>query len=192
MYKTVGIIIVLSFFIVTIRVCFGEKSDWATYKDVEGRFTLKYPNTWLLDAAFNITSSNGLKFYIDGSHKSQSNEVLQVGVGQRDESLSASSMNLSTSLRLDSVLFTEKFKNDLQNFSMLQEPDFIKYKIDGKKSFSFSFSFIKLNTPMKGLFVATDSNGSIFYILYTTDQEEYSKTLPAVEKIILSLKAPNV
>lgn len=174
-----------------MRVCFGEKSDWAKYKDVEGRFTLKYPNTWLLDADFNITSSNGLKFYIDSSHKSQSNEVLQVGVGYRDESLSSSSMNLSTSLKLDSVLFTEKFKNELDNFSMLQEPDFIKYKVDGKKSFSFSFSFLKLNTPMKGLFVATDSNGSIFYILYTTDQEEYSTTLPAVETIILTLKTPN-
>ena len=33
---------------------------------------------------------------------------------------------------------------------------------------------------MKGLFVATDANGSIFYILYTADQEEYSKTLPIV------------
>lgn len=188
MHKTLGMISIISFFIITVHVSFGQEPNWSTYKEPGGRFMLIYPSTWILGGDFNISASEGLKFYIDGQHKSQLNEILQVGIGHRDLSLSVPSMNLTTILKLDSVLFTEKFKNDLQNFSALGEPVYTKYIIGGQKSFSFPFSFTRSNTPMKGLFVATDREGSIFYVLYTADQNLFSKTLPTVEKIIRSVK----
>lgn len=169
-----------------------SESEWSTYKEPEGRFMLKYPNSWLLDGEFNFSSSNGLKFFIDNPHKSQLNEVLQVGIGHRDLSLSDSSMNLTTILRLDSVLFTEKFKNDFQNFSLLGEPNYNKYRIDGQNTLSFSFTFVKFNTPMRGQFVATDIDGSIFYVLHMADQDEYNITLPIIETIIQSIKIQNI
>jgi hypothetical protein len=193
MHTTLGVlIIILSLFMITMNVCFGQESDWSTYKEPKGRFMLKYPNTWLLGEDFNVSNSNGLKFYIDGAHRSQLNELLQIGIGHRDASLSAPSMNLTTSLRLDSVLFTEKFKNDFQNFSLLREPNYNKYRLDGQDSLSFPFSFVKFNLPMKGLFVATDFEGSIFYILYMADQKDYSITLPIIEKIIRSINIQNI
>lgn len=72
MHRILGIIIIiLSSFMITMNLCFGQESDWSTYKEPEGRFMLKYPNTWLLGEDFNISNSNGLKFYIDGEHRLQ-------------------------------------------------------------------------------------------------------------------------
>jgi len=75
-----------------------------------------------------------------------------------------------------------EFKDDFQNFLFLEVSDYTKYRIDEQRSFFFPFSFVKFNTPMRDLFVATDTDGPIFFILYMVDQEEYSKTLPSVKE----------
>jgi hypothetical protein len=113
---------------------------------------------------------------------------MQVGIGHRNEELVASGMNLNTTLRLDSVLFIKKFKDELQNFSVLGEPNFNKYNINGHPSLYFEFSYVKSLVPKRGFFIASDINNSIFYILFEPDQSNFIKTLPIAKEIISSVK----
>jgi hypothetical protein len=92
-----------------INSAFAKDQSWLNYVEPEKKFELKYPNTWLIGNSFNQTSEDGLKFYTDNQSRYQSNEIMQVGIGQRNSELVAPGMNLNTTLRLDSVLFTQKF-----------------------------------------------------------------------------------
>jgi hypothetical protein len=161
---------------------------WSSYTEHEGKFELKYPSTWITGDSYNESNEDGLKLYPGIQNKYQSNEIMQVGIGHRNEELVAPGMNLNTTLRLDSVLFIKKFKDELQNFSVLGEPNFNKYNINGHSSLYFDFSYVKSLVPKRGFFIASDINNSIFYILFEPDQSNFIKTLPIAKEIISSVK----
>lgn len=192
MFQNFAVIVIILLSILTINSSFGRTEHMSSYIDPEGRFEFKYPSKWIPENNFDVNSSSGLKFYPDALHRSQLNEIMHIGIGHRDESLSTPSMNFTTILRLDSALFVEKFTNDLQNFSLLKQPDFSKYEISGYPSLYFEFSFIKSTVPKKGLFVATEVNGSIFYILFSMDQHEFKNVFPVIGKIISSVKLKTI
>lgn len=97
-----------------------------------------------------------------------------------------------TKLKLDSVLFINKFKGDFQNFLLERYLDFDKYRIDGHRTFYFEFSFVKSNVEKKGMFVATDIRNSIFYVLFMPDQTDFGTLLPVAENMIASVKINNI
>lgn len=185
-----GLVILLSLlFIPFTQLVIGNSNNsqnWSDYTEPENRFTFKYPASWQLGEEFDIMNPEGIKFYVTAQDKLNSDEIMQVGIGHRDLSLSTSSMKNITKLRLDSALFMNKFKGDLQNFSLQNYPDFDKYRLDGHRSFFFEFSFLKSNIEKKGIFVATDMNNSIFYVLFTPDLNQYEKMLPVIENVIAS------
>ena len=166
----------------------GIDQLWSIYSEEEGKFVLKYPSSWITGDSFNESNEDGLKFYTDIQNKNQSNEIMQIGIGHRDAELVAPGMNLNTTLRLDSVLFIKKFKDELQNFSVLGDPNFNKYNVNGHPSLYFEFSYLKSLVPKKGFFIASDINNSIFYILFEPDQKNFIKTLPIANQIISSVK----
>lgn len=174
--------------IINSATAFGIDQSWSIYSEEEGNFVLKYPSSWITGDSFNESNEDGLKFYTDLQNKNQSNEIMQVGIGHRDAELVAPGMNLNTTLRLDSVLFIKKFKDELQNFSVLGDPIFNKYNLNGHPSLYFEFSYLKSLVPKKGFFIATDINNSIFYILFEPDQSNFIKTLPIANQMISSVK----
>jgi|SoiMethySBSTD1v2_1073268.scaffolds.fasta_scaffold736366_1 hypothetical protein len=178
----------LIFYVLIINSASGIDQLWSIYPEKEGKFELKYPSSWITGDTFNESNEDGLKFYTDIQNKYQTNEIMQVGIGHRDAELVAPGMNLNTTLRLDSVLFIKKFKDELQNFSVLGEPNFNKYNINGHPSLYFEFSYVKSLVPKKGFFIASDINNSIFYILFEPDQSDFIKTLPIANEIISSVK----
>jgi hypothetical protein len=183
------VILVLLLFIPFTQLVTGNGNNtqnWSHYTEPENRFKLKYPASWQLGEEFDIMNPEGIKFYVTAQDKLMSNEIMQVGIGHRDLSLSTSSMKNITKLRLDSALYMNKFKGDLQNFSLQNYPDFDKYRLDGHRSFSFEFTFLKSNIEKKGVFVATDIGNSIFYVLFTTDLNQYDKMLPVIENVVAS------
>ena len=193
MYQsTVIICVFFIFYILVINFASGKDQLWSSYIEPEGKFELKYPGTWLTGESFNETSEGGLKFYASSEEKNQSNDIMQIGIGHRNPELVAPGMNLNTTLKLDSVLFMRKFKDDFQNFSLLMDPDFNKYTIDGHKAFSFEFSFAKNDLLRKGLFVATDINNSIFYVLFTPDKKGFDLLLQIMKNVISSVKIKNI
>ena len=194
MILSLGLAFVTVISLLTIGIGNGNSAtkDWYDYGEPEGRFALKYPSSWLLGQEFDIMNPEGLKFYLDPQDKSRLDEIMQVGIGHRDPSLSTSLMKNVTKLRLDAALFINKFKDDYKNFLLLKYPDFNYYSIDGHRSFFFEFSFVKFNLDKKGLFVATDINNSIFYLLFIADQKGYDTLLPVMENIITSIKIKNI
>ena len=181
----------ISYFLV-VHSAFAKDQAWLNYVEPEKKFELKYPSTWLIGNSFNQTSEDGLKFYTDNQSRFQSNEIMQVGIGQRNSELVAPGMNLNTTLRLDSVLFTQKFNHELQNFSVSGKTIFNKYNLSGHPSLYFEFSYIKSQVTKKGFFIATDINNSIFYILFTPDQKSFSKMFPIGMEIIFSVRIHNL
>ena len=186
--KTVITFLSLMFFVPIINSASGIDQLWSIYPEHEGKFELKYPSTWITGDSYNESDEDGLKFYPDIQNKYQSNEIMQVGIGHRNAELVAPGMNLNTTLRLDSVLFIKKFNDELQNFSVLGQPNFDKYNINGHPSFYFEFSYVKSLVPKRGFFIASDINNSIFYILFEPDQSNFIKTLPIANEIISSVK----
>jgi hypothetical protein len=193
MHQNVAIILLsLIFYVLIINSAFGKGQVWSTYVEPEGKFELKYPSTWLTGDSFNETGQDGLKFYTDSQNKYQSNEIMQVGIGHRNEELVAAGMNLNTTLRLDSVLYIKKFKDELQNFSILGEPNFNKYNIGGHPSLYFEFSYVKSQVNKMGFFIASDINNSIFYVLFVPDQKSFIKMLPIAKEVISSVRLQNI
>ena len=180
--------LIFSVLIINSAFAAGINQLWSIYPEKEGKFELKYPSSWITGDSFNESNEDGLKFYTNLQNKYQSNEIMQVGIGHRDAELVAPGMNLNTTLRLDSVLFMKKFKDELQNFSVLGDPIFNKYDINGHPSLYFEFSYLKSLVPKKGFFIATDINNSIFYILFEPDQSDFIKTLPIANQMISSVK----
>jgi len=180
--------LIFYFLIINSASASGIIQLWSIYPEKEGKFELKYPSSWITGDSFNESNEDGLKFYTNLQNKHLSNEIMQVGIGHRDAELVAPGMNLNTTLRLDSVLFMKKFRDELQNFSVLGEPNFNKYNINGHPSLYFEFSYVKSLVPKKGFFVASDINNSIFYILFEPDQSSFIKTLPIANQIISSVK----
>lgn len=178
----------LILYVLIVNSAFAKDQAWLNYVEPEEKFELKYPSTWLIGNSFNETSEDGLKFYTDNQSRYQSNEIMQVGIGQRNSELVAPGMNLNTTLRLDSVLFTQKFRDELQNFSVSGKTIFNKYNLSGHPSLYFEFSYIKSQVPKKGFFIATDINNSIFYVLFISDQKSFSKMFPIGMKIISSVR----
>lgn len=188
-----GILLLVPLYISAGGIGNGNNTqNWSEYVEQEGRFVLKYPNTWLLGEKFEIMNPEGLKFYLNGQEKLKSNEIMQIGIGHRDPSLSGLSIKNITKLRLDSALFINKFKGDFQNFSLQKNADFDKYRIDGHRTFYFEFSFIKSNVEKKAMFVATDIRNSIFYILFMPDQTDFGTLLPVAESLIASVQINNI
>ena len=190
--NTAIILLSLIFYVLIINSAFGNDQVWSTYVEPEGKFELKYPSTWLTGGSFNETNQDGVKFYTDSQNKYQSNEIMQVGIGHRDEELVAPGMNLNTTLRLDSVLFIKKFKDELQNFSVSGEPNINKYTISGHPSLYFEFSYVKSQVTKRGFFIATDINNSIFYVLFVPDQKSFIKMLPIAKEVITSVRLQNI
>ena len=188
------VIIALSLilYVLIINPAFAKNQAWLTYMEPEKKFELKYPSTWLIGNSFNQTSEDGLKFYTDNASRYQSNEIMQVGIGQRNSELVAPGMNLNTTLKLDSVLFTQKFKDELQNFSASGKPIFNKYNLSGHPSLYFEFSYTKSHVTKKGFFIATDINNSIFYVLFTPDEKNFVKMFPIGMEIISSMRIHNI
>ena len=180
--------LIFYFLIINSASASGINQLWSIYPEKEGKFELKYPSSWITGDSFNESNEDGLKFYTNLQNKHLSNEIMQVGIGHRDAELVAPGMNLNTTLRLDSVLFMKKFKDELQNFSVLGEPNFNKYNINGHPSLYFEFSYVKSLVPKKGFFIASDINNSIFYILFEPDQSNFIKTLPIANQMISSVK----
>lgn len=193
MHQNAAVILIsLIFYVLIINSALAKDQVWSTYVDPEGKFELKYPSTWLTGDSFNETSEDGLKFYTDKKNQYQSNEIMQVGIGHRNEELVAPGMNLNTTLRLDSVLFIKKFKDELQNFSILGQPNFNKYNISGHPSLYFEFTYVKSQVAKRGLFIASDINNSIFYVLFVPDQKSFIKTLPIAKDVISSVRLNNL
>ena len=188
------VIIALSLilYFLVVNSAFAKDQGWLNYVEPEKKFELKYPSTWLIGNSFNQTSEDGLKFYTDNASRYQSNEIMQVGIGQRNSELVAPGMNLNTTLRLDSVLFTQKFNHELQNFSVSGKTIFNKYNLSGHPSLYFEFSYIKSQVTKKGFFIATDINNSIFYVLFTPDQKSFSQMFPIGMEIIFSVRIHNL
>jgi hypothetical protein len=182
----------LLLYFLAVNSAFAKDQAWLNYVEPENKFELDYPSTWLVGNSLNQTSEDGLKFFTDNQSRYQSNEIMQVGIGQRNSELVAPGMNLNTTLRLDSVLFTQKFKDELQNFSLSGKPIFNKYNLGGHPSLYFEFSYIKSMVTKKGFFIATDINNSIFYILFTPDQKSFSKMFPIGREIISSVRIHNL
>src|SRR4029078_12929829 len=182
----------LILYVLIINSAFAKDQAWLNYMEPGKKFELKYPSTWLIGNSFNQTSEDGLKFYTDNQSRYQSSEIMQVGIGQRNNELVAPGMNLNTTLRLDSVLFTQKFRDELQNFSVSGKTIFNKYNLSGHPSLYFEFSYIKSQVTKKGFFIATDINNSIFYVLFTPDQKSFSKMFPVGMEIISSVRIHNL
>ena len=193
MHRNTAITLVsLIFFVVMINSAFSEDQIWSTYVEPEGKFQLKYPSTWLKGDSFNETSENGLKFYTDRLNKNRSNEIMEVGVGHRNAELVAPGMNLNTTLKLDSVLYIKKFKDEFQNFSVLGEPSFNKYNLTGHPALYFEFTYVKSQVAKRGFFIASDVNNSIFYVLFVPNQKDFIEMLPIAKEVISSVRLKNI
>ena len=186
------VFISLIFYILIINTAFGNDQGWSTYMEPEGKFQLKYPSTWITGDSFNETSEGGLQFYSDSHNKCQSSKIIEVGVGHRNEELVAPGMNLNTTLRLDSVLFIKKFKNELQNFSVLGQPNFNKYNLSGHPSLYFEFTYLESQVAKRGFFIASDINNSIYYVLFVPDEKSFNKMLPIGKEIVSSIRLRNI
>jgi hypothetical protein len=157
---------------------FMEYYPWPSYTDPYGRYTLLYPS----DTYPDPPKSRDTPLYISIGP----NDV----PGLADMKINSTSSDKYVNFTLYDLKDLSIFEINylLPTFSMVDQPSYIKYKIDNRPAVSYSFEY-GYGGKTKELYVGTKINDTIFQIGFRTAKDyQFDFYLPTVEKIIRSLK----
>ena len=143
------------------------------YTDPEGRFTISYPVNWTAQPAGNRFESPLVTF--DSGVGPNSNIVIITGVGTDPEA------------------FARQVVNTANQYTLFQNVECAKYKIDEQRACSFIFTKqadSDLGTPDAVIMqVLSYINGNMYTINFAASQNTFDSLLPTFEAMISSFKA---
>ena len=74
------------------------------------------------------------------------------------------------------------------NFNQVEEPDYVKYQVDGHKTGSAVFGFTLNEQNLAGLIVWTLIGGNQFWLMYGASPDNFDQVLPTAEQVLESIK----
>lgn len=140
------------------------------YTDSQGRFSISYPTKWTATPATNRFESQLVTF--DSGVGPNSNIVIITGVGTDPEA------------------FARQVVNAAIQYTLFQNVECTKYKIDGQKACSFILT--KQANPDLGtpggviMQVLSYSNGNMYTINFVASEDTFDSLLPTFEAMIHS------
>jgi hypothetical protein len=84
--------------------------------------------------------------------------------------------------------FLSGFARSFDNFNQVEEPDYVKYQVDGHKTGSAVFGFTLKEQNLAGLMVWTLIGGNQFWFMYAANADNFDQGLPTAEKVLESIK----
>jgi hypothetical protein len=150
------------------------KPTMTTYKDPQGRFTVSYPTNWTATPASNRFESPLVKF--------------NSGVGPN------AIIDIVTVQVPDPEVFATQIANTgLFQYTLFQNVECTKYKIDGQRACSLIFTKqadADLGTPGVAIMsVISYVRGNMYTIGFAAPQDRFDPELPTFEAMISSFKA---
>jgi hypothetical protein len=147
-------------------------ANMTTYKDPQGRFTVSYPTNWTSTPASNRFESPLVKF--------------ESGVGPN--------VQVAIEIGTDPEALSRELANaGLFGYTLFQDVECTKYKVDGQKACSLIFT--KEADPDLGtqgvvvMSVLSYVNGHLYLIGYGATQNTFDSALPTYEAMLTSFNA---
>lgn len=152
-----------------------QQTQFSNYTDPHGRFSIKYPSTWIVEPATNKYETVHVSFK---SPPSVSLADLDITVPSTHET--------------DPKAYTVTVSAQPQpGYSMFQEPECLKYKIDGQ--IACSYIMTTAGSPGGGLVIMHVNsfvNGQMYTFTFSGQGDTFDKDLPLVEQMLTSFRAP--
>jgi len=154
----------------------AQQTQFSNYTDPHGRFSIKYPSTWAVKPATN-------RF-----------QPVLVSFVPPILSSSLADMNIAVSAthRIDPEVYTFTSAAEYHpGYSTFQEPECVKYKIDGQKACSYIVTTV--GSPggrLVIMHVNSFVNGQMYSFTFSGHGDTFDKDLPLVEQMLASFKAP--
>jgi hypothetical protein len=153
-----------------------QQTAFSTYTDSQGRFSISYPSTWKVKPATN-----------------RFEPVLVSFVTPILSGLSADlNIAASTTHRIDPEVYTITNAAVYHpGYSIFQEPECVKYKIDGQKACSYIVTTIgSPGARLVILHVNSFVNGHMYSFTFSGHGNTFDKDLPLMEQMLASFKSP--
>ena len=165
--------------ICSITNVYGQGSNttqWKTYTDTEGKFTVGYPPNWEVEPRENRFDTKDVEFSI------------------LDEGNSVH-LAIATTKDMPEGVDVEDGKDEIpqrtstrDNFKLIESWECEKYNINNEKmcSLVFTTGLAPFNFAEMDLYAFHDTTG--YTIIYKTVPDLFDKHLPTIEQIIKSIK----
>lgn len=170
----------------------GNITGFTEYVGFDKDFSLQYPSSWTLEPKTNRFESIDLKM---SSPDGVSGGIIIVGYYLVDPALSSSLKQIHAKQKdIEKYLVfifprvLSGFANNFDNFNAVEEPDYVKYQIDGHRTGSAVFGYTLNDQNLAGLLVWTLIGGNQFWLQYTASQDTFDQNLPIAEKVLSSIK----
>jgi hypothetical protein len=162
-------------------------SNWINYTDPEGKFMLQYPDDW--NSLGREVKGTDLTLVAPGGFF---NGLLTVKFQQFPSFLTSALKNMNISEAFPE--FLTGFSTDFPDFKKIGEANYSKYTIDEQKAASqaFSSSFLaEEGYKHIGIVVWAVVDQQPISVVFGSNQSEFNKVIPTVNKIIHSIRITN-
>ena len=154
----------------------AQRTQFSNYIDSQGRFSISYPSTWTVKPATN-----------------RFEPVLVSFVTPISGSLADLNIAVSATHNIDPELYTITNAAEYHpGYSMFQEPECVKYKIDDQKACSYIITTVG---PSRGRVVIMHANsfvnGQMYLFTFSGHGDTFDKDLPVVDQMLASFRAPS-
>ena len=181
-YHFQALLATISLYGVMISIVFNSNiyaENWSSYTDPNGIYHLQFPSNW--DPL--------------GPNKPEDNRPLTLSIQSTDVPSNMRTMIISVvpltknvNLTLETIKdISIKESQGLPTFHVISSPNYTKYTIDNNPAVSYTFAY-DLSGKMKELYVGTIINNTVFHIGYAAPLDQFDLFLPAVEKVLDSIK----
>jgi len=149
--------------------------NMAKYRDPQGRFQINYPTNWTVKSATNRFQPVVASFS-SGAYTNRSFASVDIGID-----------NVPT--QTDPALYMKP--NGVPGFSVFQNIECVKYKIDGNKACDIVLTGNPSeNLPIAVLQVASYVDKKMYTFTMAGSQDDFDSYVPTFEKTLTSFKAP--
>jgi hypothetical protein len=163
----------------------SNKSDWKTFKDRDGLFTIDYPSKWIPGYTSEADKSGPIDVYFIAPGSTDKNWA-EIDLLQYDEKSAFNSANES----LESEI--SNFQNDptVTKFQIERPIECSKYTINGVQACSYIY---EINSKDGGhsAILAVDAllnDGTEYESYYKADINSWKKYLPIAEEMLMTFK----
>ncbi|MGD1835491.1 MAG: PsbP-related protein [Nitrososphaeraceae archaeon] len=157
-----------------------NKTEWLSYTDPEGKFSLEYPADWTIKERENRLDAYNLILFNPFFPKDRS--IINVNL----EKYSVSNPNAEKNLT--GLMKTYQSQDTLTSDFEIIDDNLGKYNVDGNQTINYIASFTKNGHDIEAFRVLAYTDNGIFDIIYFTTPKNFDKYFPIVERLIKSVK----